>query len=180
MKRALIGVSLALMWCAGGARPEDAAPTDGWEVEAKTNPIDDTASEVFASVLGDSYRGEPLRLLARYMADETDVLTAIQGSVFMPFSEYIGGNIQTKVRFDKETATSVGGNASTDGNAYFLANAISFVKQLADAKELAIEVTTSKGQFISTFNVTGFRPIAERISAACHWELPPPQTAAQG
>ena len=58
------------------------------------------------------------------MADTTDLLILVSGMEFMPFSEYIGGNIQTKICFDKDAPISVGGSASTDGNADFLTDPI--------------------------------------------------------
>lgn len=154
---------------AQGSPTPPAAPSDdtgAWQVTNEKSPIDDTPKVIGVLSPSDG-RGifDRRSLLIRCIENVTSVVLGTD-------SFNVGvDTAPVTLRVDGGTATTTRWEMSDSGNAVGLwsgAKAISFIKSLKTAKQLAVRVQMSQ-QVDMVFDLTGVGAVADQVAAACKW-----------
>lgn len=139
--------------------------TEQWTVETKTDPLDDT-SVVTAINSGEAsrktLRGPPL-LVLRAQNGRTEA--------YISWGEYLGDSALVTLRIGDAEAQTSQWSVSTDHTATFYpADAIAFIRQLAQAERLVAQVTPySESPQTVIFQLAGIDTILDQLAKAGDW-----------
>ena len=147
-----------------------------WTYKEFTDPIDDSKKIVFSKYSEDTIDGvERAILFIRQVDGKTDVFI----SWGRPLRASPEDTVHVTIRFDREEAFQ---EAWDIGNSYESTFSISpddFIQKLFDKSTMAVRTHGQQRALTVTFDVTGFKQLAERYNSQLNWIKPPAQTIIQ-
>lgn len=138
-----------------------------WEVREERNALDDSRT-VYVTLAADSgvaRFGRAPVLVARCQSNRTEV--------FVLWHSYLGRDGGTvTVRLDRGSARSARWSLSTRQDATFAPQPIAFLRSLAGASELVLQVTPHReAPITAVFDPAGLAAALEPLMQACNWRL---------
>lgn len=142
----------------------------GWSIREEKSAFDDSIS-IFASIAPQNLRGTgvgaaELSMLVRCQENTTNVLFST--SMFMT-----GDQAEIMYRIDDQDAVvrRMSISASHKASGFWSgAEAIPFIRSVYTAEKLAVRVSDDT-MVEGVFELAGIRKVANRVAAACNWEI---------
>lgn len=109
-------------------------------------------------------------LTIRCKENTTDLIFNAQTNFDAVYGRYSEARI--RYRIDQEEPVTEHWTESTDGKAAFSGDAIKTLQKMADAETLLVEfIPHNANPATAKFNISGLRPMLEKISKTCNWKL---------
>lgn len=146
-----------------------------WQPRSEVSPMDDSRNVYLTLEADNEVSGWPARTFRPYMVlrcKEHKTSAFIQTG-FRPTVEY--GNVDgatVTLRFDKEKAYDINMSQSTDGEALFFPEPISYIKKMLAHKKMLFRFTPfSSSPVITAFDLTGLGKAITPLQKSCGWGL---------
>jgi len=145
--------------------PEDKGK---WVIRKDTSPIDDSEKVVLfvnseTPITNKFGKTSAPTMFLRCLENKTEV--------YIDFDSFIGTNrISVTTRVDKEKAKKERWGASSDHNAIFARNNISFIKNMLNKDKLLIQLTPyGANTVMAEFDISGIENAIKPLRKACGW-----------
>jgi hypothetical protein len=140
------------------------ASSNTWELEVKTNPINDSKNYFLKGSPLPSAGTANITLIVRYQNDDLEIFLPTEDKLLKTSD----GNINCLVRFDEKPATEIIGSPSTDEKAAFFAPE-SLLPPMLNSSRITVQLPKAGGGNVSAvYDLTdfkeNFRPIQDELS----------------
>lgn len=135
-----------------------------WKVDVEVNPIDDskTVTMVLSADSGKSSWGKTIYLIARCKSGKTEL--------YINWQDYLGSESYVLTRVGKKDAVTRKWSLSTNSQATFHPNSISFLKEMLTSSKLVAQTTPySDSPVTAIFDTSGMEKSIEPLRETCRW-----------
>lgn len=135
-----------------------------WKVEVEVNPIDDskTVTMVLPASSGESSWGKTIYLIARCKSGKTEL--------YINWQDYLGSESYVLTRVGKKEAVTRKWSLSTNSQASFHPNPISFLKEMLLSSKLVAQTTPySDSPVTAIFDTSGMENSIKPLRETCNW-----------
>ncbi|MDR0274124.1 MAG: type VI secretion protein [Burkholderiaceae bacterium] len=157
----------------GLSSPRSATNTvSKWRVDKETSRMDDSTNVMVSLEAESNISGWPSKtytpsLVLRCKEKKTEVYIVTGMS---PQVEYGTNGATVTLRFDKDKATKIQTSKSTDGQALFFGQSVSFIKNMIGHSTLLFEfVPFNSSPAMTTFDLKGIEEAIKPLRETCKW-----------
>jgi type VI secretion system protein VasI len=149
-----------------GQQPQstDTAGTGKWKISVEINPIDDTKS-VYLRLISDSGKsrfGKDIYLIARCQSKQTEL--------YIVWNSYLGSDVEVLSRIGNDKAIMQRWALSSDKQASFNSQPISFLKGMLTSPKLVVQVTPyNESPITAVFDTSGLESAIKPLRETCKW-----------
>jgi hypothetical protein len=151
-----------------------------WTYKEFTDPIDDTKKIVFSKNSEDTIDGvERAILFIRHVNDRTDVFV----NWGRPLNASSEDTVPVIIRLDRDTAFQEVWDIGNSLQSTFSTSSDDLIQKLFDASIMAVRTQGRTGPLTVTFDIRGFKQLAERFDTQLNWikqNTPPAEETAPG
>lgn len=142
----------------------DTEDTGKWQVEKKINPIDDSVTVVLAlpAESGRSKWGNKVVMVLRCQSNTTEA--------YVNWNDYLGSSTRVTSRVGNQPASTTSWGLSTDSQASFHPQAISFIRNMLGESKLVLQTTPyNESPVTAIFDIAGIDNAVVPLRETCGW-----------
>lgn len=157
---------LARDYSVDGPQHENLNVTDTgkWRVSKEVNPIDDSVTVVLVipADSGKSKWGTPVGIFLRCKSNRTEV--------YINWNDYLGDSTRVTTRVGENSARTSAWSLSTDSQASFHPNPISFIRSMLGETKLVAQTTPyNESPVTAIFDISGIDQASIPLRETCGW-----------